>query len=247
MLGNSQSLIEEHLPLVVIRHPLFIGLVSLLVLILVFTNVKIKIKELFMIGGLILMSLISGRHVALFYLIGTLYISIICIRYLDLKKDKTLDTLFNIIVNSKIVYIAIILIVCAIRFINFSNNFKDNYINPKYYPVSAVKYIKKNIDLDDFRVYNGYNYGSYMLFNDIPVFIDSRCDLYLNEFNNVNIFNDTVDIFNNYNEVFDKYKVNYVLINNDSILYKLLNLDDNYIEEYSDKYFTLFKLNNSSM
>ena len=66
-------------------------------------------------------------------------------------------------------------------------------------------------------------------------------------FNNVNIFNDTVDIFNNYNEVFDKYKVNYVLINNDSILYKLLNLDDNYIEEYSDKYFTLFKLNNSSM
>ena len=241
MLGNSQSLIEEHLPLVVIQNPLFIGLVSLLLLILIFTNVKIKLKELFMIGGLILMSLISSRHVSLFYLIGSLYISVICIRCLNLKKDKTLDVLFNIIVNNKVVYIAIILIVCVVSFVNFNNNFKDNYINPKYYPVSAVKYIKKNIDLDDFRVYNGYNYGSYMLFNDIPVFIDSRCDLYLNEFNNVNIFNYSVDIFNN--KIFYKYNVNYVLINNDSILYKLLCLDDNYIEEYSDKYFTLFKLN----
>ena len=245
MLGNSQSLIDEHLPLIVINHPLFIGLVSLMILVLVFTNVKIKLKELFMIGGLILMSLISGRHVALFYLIGILYISIICIRCLDLKKDRTLDILLNIVVNNKIVYIAIILIAFFVSFINFNNNFKDNYINPKYYPVSAVKYIKSNIDLDDFRVYNGYNYGSYMLFNDIPVFIDSRCDLYLNEFNNVNIFNDSADISNNYSKIFNKYNVNYVLINNDSILYKLLCLDNNYIEEYSDKYFTLFKLSES--
>ena len=242
MLGDSQSVIMEHSPLVVIQHPLFIGLVSLLLLILIFTNIKIKLKELFMISGLILMSLISVRHVALFYLIGIIYISIICIRCLDVKKDRTFDTLFNIITNNNIVYVFIFLIICVISFKNFSNNFNDDYINEKKYPVAAVNYIEENIDLDEFRVYNDYNYGSYMLFNDIPVFIDSRCDLYLNEFNNVNIFNDDSDIANNYNKVFDKYNVNYVLINNDSMLYKLLCLDDNYVEEYGDKYFTLFKL-----
>lgn len=243
MLGNSQSVINEHLPLVVIQNPLFIGLVSLLLLILIFTNVKIKLKEIFMIGGLILMSLISSRHVSLFYLIGSLYISVICTRCLILKKDRTLDVLFNIIVNNKVVYIVIVLIICSISYINFYDNFKDDYINEKDYPVSAVKYIKKNINLDNFRVYNGYGYGSYMLFNDIPVFIDSRCDLYLNEFTNVNIFNDAINIVNNYEKIFDKYNVNYVLINNNHVLCNLLELDDNYTKEYSDKYFTLFELN----
>ena len=40
----------------------------------------------------------------------------------------------------------------------------------------------ENIDLENARFYNEYNYGSYMLFRGIPVFIDSRADLYAPEF-----------------------------------------------------------------
>ena len=46
------------------------------------------------------------------------------------------------------------------------------------------------------RLYNEYNYGSYLLFKDIPVFIDSRASLYTKQFNKLNY-----DILNDYNEI----------------------------------------------
>ena len=63
------------------------------------------------------------------------------------------------------------------------DKFDDNYIDETAYPVQACDYIINNIDLGKARFYNEYNYGSYMLFRGIPVFIDSRADLYSPEFN----------------------------------------------------------------
>jgi hypothetical protein len=245
MLGDSQSFIQEHLPLVVIQNPLFIVIVLVLLLILIFSNTKIKLKELFMIGGLVLMSLISIRHILLFYLIGMLYISIICMRYLNDKNDKTLDILLSLIVKKKLIYILYFIVVLVLGYSRFNYNYNQSYINEEDYPVKAVKYIKNNINLEKFRIYNDYNFGSYLMLNDIPVFIDSRCDLYLKEFNNkLDIFDDAMDLYSNYNydKFFKKYNVNYVLVSNKTILFKFLNKDNNYIKEYDDKYFTLFKL-----
>ena len=58
----------------------------------------------------------------------------------------------------------------------------DSYIDESTYPVQACDYILNNIDLGQARFYNEYNYGSYMLYRGIPVFIDSRADLYAPEF-----------------------------------------------------------------
>ena len=62
---------------------------------------------------------------------------------------------------------------------------KQSYIDETAYPVKACDYIlnESGIDLSKARFYNEYNYGSYMLFRGIPVFIDSRADLYSPEFN----------------------------------------------------------------
>ena len=38
-------------------------------------------------------------------------------------------------------------------------------------------------DIKNMRIFNEYNFGSQLLFRGIPVFIDSRCDLYSPEFN----------------------------------------------------------------
>ena len=80
------------------------------------------------------------------------------------------------------------------------------------------------------------------MFNDIPVFIDSRCDLYLKEFNNkeLDIFEYNANIFEDYEKTFDKFDVNYVLLKNDSDLFRLLSKDEYYIVDYKDEYFTLF-------
>ena len=55
-----------------------------------------------------------------------------------------------------------------------------DYVNESLYPTKAVEYIKENIDYKNMRVYNSYNFGSYLMLHDIPVFIDSRADLYTN-------------------------------------------------------------------
>ena len=90
--------------------------------------------------------------------------------------------------------------------VNQSNK-DEGYINKKIYPVDAVNYIKENLDYKNINLFNTYNNGSYIMFNDIPVLIDSRCDLYLNEFNKgIEVFNDVLDIkVSTYKKVFKKY------------------------------------------
>lgn len=246
MFGISQLYIAEHAPLIVIENPYFIVISLILLIILIFSNTKIYLKELLMICGLTLMSLSSFRHLIFFYTIGLLYISIISIRYLNNKKDKTLDILGNILVNKKIIYFSTIIIIILASSYKFNINFKQEYVPSKEYPKEAIKFIKEELNIDDMKLYNGYNYGSYLLFNDIKVFIDSRCDLYLPEFNGLdyNIFEDAIKIEEEYDQKFKFYNISHALIKKDAILYRFLIKDNNYNIIYKDKYFALFERKN---
>lgn len=243
MMGTSQSYIIEHAPLVLIMNPAFIALLITLLIVLIFSSTKIYLKELLMIGGLIFMTLISVRHLALFYIIGIFYISIICNRYLTNKKDKTLEILSYLIVKNKIIYLLLLLIISIFSYYQFQKNFSKDYIPKSEYPIEAVQFIKNNLELKNLKLYNDYNYGSYLLYNDIPVFIDSRCDLYLSEFNNLDysIFDDAMEIEYNYEEKFEFYQITHTLISNDSLFYKILFKDQDYTIIYQDKDFTLFE------
>ena len=244
MMGNSQNVLLEHLPLTVIEHPFFICIILLLVIVLIFSNTKVYLRELFMILGLCLMSLISTRHLAFFYTIGFLYIVIICVRYLNNKKDKTLDILEGILVSNKIILsIFIIIIICFSGYSFYNHYFEEEYVPSKEYPVNAVRYIKNNLDYKNIRLYNNYNYGSYLLFNDIPVFIDSRCDLYLKEFNGMDysIFDELEDIIFDYDVLFRDYDVTHVLLDKSSSFYMVILKDVNYNIIYEDEYFILFE------
>lgn len=244
MMGNSQDYIMEHNSLIVINNPLFMFFCLLLLLIFVFSNTKIYLKELFMISGLILMSLVSGRHLIFFYTIGLLYISIIVMRYLNDKKDKTLDILGELMVRKNLIYLCLYVLIFSGFIYKFSESYINDYVPSSMYPIKAVEYIK-TLDYEDMRIYNHYNYGSYLLFNDIPVFIDSRCDLYLSEFNgrDYDIFEDAMEIANtnDYEEKFDFYNISHVLIYSEHILYKILIHHDNYKVVYEDNFFTLFE------
>ena len=243
MMGISQEYIMEHASMVVIDNPLFIAFSLVLLLILIFGNVKIYLKELFMIGGLMLMSLVSVRHLIFFYTIGLFYISVLVMRYLNDKKDRSLDILGVLLVKNGIVYICMYLLVISAFIYKYSDICKSEYVPENSYPVGVVKYINDNLDVDDLRLYNDYNYGSYLLYNDIPVFIDSRCDLYLPEFNGLdyNIFLDDMEIIDEYEEKFKFYNVSHVMLNKEEFLYKILVNDNNYKEIYSDDNFVLYE------
>lgn len=244
MQGSSQSFITEHAPMVLIENISFLLFIIVILVLLIFSGTKIKLIELFMLSGLTLMSLSSVRHMAFFYVIGLLYISKLCNRYLIDRKDTTLDILANLITKNRIIYVMLFIIIICVSCFRFTENFSDDYIPDDTYPVGAVNYIKENLDIDSMRLYNDYNFGAYLLFYDIPVFIDSRCDLYLKEFNGLDysIFDDAMNIIKDYDKKFEFYDVSHVLIHTNSYFYRIISKDDNYVILYKDKNFTLFEV-----
>ena len=124
----------------------------------------------------------------------------------------------------------------------------DKFVDSKSYPVEACDYILENIDLSKARFYNEYNYGSYMLFRGIPVFIDSRADLYAPEFSGKqdDIFMDFIETSNIskfYEDTFEKYKITHVITYKNSKMNMIIakTNDKKYKELYSDKYFVVYE------
>lgn len=242
MLGDSQQYISEHQPLQPIIQPLFI----LLVTIFIFYKEKIKARDFFMIFGLIILTLMAVKYLLLFYTIGLFYICKIFIEQLNKSGDRTFSILENIIFNKNVITVLLIVFVGLIGLYGIKMNYKDKYLDEKNYPVKAVEYIKHNLDYKNIRMYNKYDIGGYILFNDIPVFIDPRCDLYFKEFNdrNLDVFDDVVKInkkLDSYKKIFKKYDINYVLLKKSEGLYFIIKTDSNYEKIYDDKYFSLFK------
>ena len=124
----------------------------------------------------------------------------------------------------------------------------DNYINEADYPVKACDYILENIDLTTARFYNEYNYGSYLIYRGIPVFIDSRADLYAPEFSGKedDIFMDFIDVSSIgvfYEDIFEKYNITHLIMYEDAKINMIIEetKDPNYKKLYSDKYFVVYE------
>lgn len=196
MQGISTKNISEHLPMILANSMQELILLVVYIGIIAFTKVKIRISDLFMLAGLILLSLMTRRQASMLFLIGVLIlnrlISELAIRY---NKDtiKVLDEK-----SSKIISIIIIsILVITISIFQFKPKMNDKYVNEDSYPVQAATWIKENLNIKEIKLYNEYNYGSYLIYQGIPVFIDSRCDLYMPEFNkDTYVFKDFLNINN---------------------------------------------------
>lgn len=144
-----------------------------------------------------------------------------------------------------------ILLVVLCSYTLYARKIDDDYISKSSYPVEAADYIlseaeKGNLDLSTMKMFNDYNYGSYLLFRGIPVFIDSRADLYSPEFNkDCNIFSDYLSISGismYYEDGFDKYGITHVMSYKNSKLTMLLAKDtDNYRVLHRDDHFVFFE------
>lgn len=241
MMGNSQKYIQEHQMLSWIDSPftiiiagetLFLALIS-----------KIKLRDLFMICGLVLMSVMSIRHLSLLALIGTICFSRVFAMFLDNFNFDVDGTLLNFF-NKRVVIFASYAFVILLASVMFYQQTKKEYVNEEFYPVKATKYIKENIDISKARIFNDYNFGSYLLFYDIPVFIDSRADLYTKQFSgfNYDIFDDYEFIVGNYQEKFDFYNITHILIyKKNNPLYMTLKTNNNYNNLYEDEYFVFYE------
>jgi len=241
MMGNSQKYIQEHQMLSWMNSPFTIIIAGETLFLSLFS--KVKLRDFFMICGLVLMSVMSVRHLSLLALIGTICFARLFAMFFE-NFEFDVDDKIMAFMGRKKVMIGVTLVVITISSLLFYQQYKKEYINTEMYPVEAVKYIKENIDVNEMRIFNEYNFGSYLLLNDIPVFIDSRADLYTKQFSgfDYDIFDDYSYIHSNYQEKFAFYDITHVLIYKEkNALYPALNNSSNYDILYEDEYFVLYE------
>ena len=254
MIGNTMQNINEHLPLTLANNTAMMCTIIVILALLTFSRAKIKLADLFMLGGLMFLMFKTRRQQSLFVLIG----SIAFVRTLTELMQQNLDyPVQNFLKRNFNIFIAFILIACNLSLsIHLYNKIKnDKYVNPKTYPVEASEWILNNLDVNNIKIYNEYNYGSYLLYKGIPVFVDSRADLYAPEFNTPtgdksdgqDIFSDFINSSNigsYYGDIFEKYDITHVILYRTSKINMLIQKADSekYKELYSDDNFVVYEV-----
>ena len=239
--GNTMEYIDEHKPLVLIENLFVIGYLVIMLSVLIFTKVKIKISDFCMMVGLLFMTFMSVRHLSFLGIIGMFYLCRLVCNVGYIKTKKPFD--FELPSYSLFVVLVSIIITCGVV---YNINSKEDFINPNIYPVTMVDYMKKNINMDKVRLYNEYDFGSYLIYRDIPVYIDSRSDLYTKEFNGErDIFTDCMEITEKYGRVFKKHKITHILIYKDTYLNQILAVSSNYEVIHKDGRFVLYAYTNN--
>ena len=245
MQGNTTDNINEHQPLILINDSAVISAIIILLAILIFTKVKIRLSDLIMLGGLTLLMFYSKRQSTIWVLVGGIILNRLIYSLLEKYADKKA---INSII-SKFGIFALIVVMLSASFYLIKPKLKTQYIDESLYPVQMSEFIlnyfeENNIDRAKVRLYNEYNYGSYLLYKDIPVFIDSRADLYAPEFNGGReIFTDFIESSNlsvYFGDIFEKYDITHVILYKNSKInmiitetnlrgYKLIKADDYFV------------------
>lgn len=246
MQGTTTHNISEHLPLTLVDNLEFMCTLVLFIAILTFTDTKIRLSDLFMLGGLIFLTFYTRRQFSMFTLICVMILNRLINALLN-KYDpegckKAIDKMTTI--TGMIVTICLVLTISVIQ---YKPKMNDHFIDEKSYPVEAATYILDNLDINNIKLYNEYNYGSYLIFRGIPVFIDSRADLYAPEFNpGVEVFNDYMNLsgmnIDNVEEKLDEYGITHMLMYKKSKLRRFVEQNtEKYNLIYEDDNFCLFE------
>ena len=246
MEGNTVNNINEHLPLTLINNIPIMCTIIIVLSLLIFTKVKIRLSDLFMIGGLTFLMFSSKRQSTMFVLIGSIILNRMFTEAIKIYSKENMEWMFKNIVCILGIAISVVAIFQGAKFIDKK---KDNsYVNEASYPVDAANWILENLDVNNIKLFNEYNYGSYLLYRGIPVFIDSRADLYAPEFNGKkDIFMDFINTSNLgkfYGKTFEEYGITHVILYKNAKIRMIIDETEpeKYNKIYSDKYFVIYEV-----
>ena len=204
-------------------------------LVLILSRRQRDISDMLLFGGFSLMALLSIRHIPLFSVVSvpivTRYAS--SIEFGKLRWDLSRPPDFRpprralVILNWLLV-----LVFLAASVQRLAGVLKENQIEEaRHFPVNAVNFIQQQ-GLVEKRIYNSYNWGGYLLWRGIRVFIDGRADVYLDDF--INEYMLAYMIRNRWRVPLDKFAVDYVLIERDGPLSILLREIPEWQKLYED-------------
>lgn len=202
------------------HYPYFI-ICLLIFFIMLFSKKKIQLIDFILFLVALFLGLKSIRFWIYIYIIATYFI----FNYIsDKKYDK----------GSSLVLIIFSLLLCLAFFLDYKVILSNT--NQKFVSDNIISVIKRESPK---RLYNNYDYGGYLIYKDISVFVDGRCDLY-SKYN----YSDYISISNlgkNYQKLIDKYKFDYFLVDSKFSIYYYLKDNYDYKLLVSDNGLYLFK------
>lgn len=246
MQGNTTGNINEHLPLVLANSLNACIIFGAYIVILTFTKTKIRLSDLFLALGLIVLSFKTRRQVSMVLFISVFAFNNILVNWINNKNTEKeiyeIKEYFTTILG-RILIFTVIALLTVTMLIKSKNN---KIVNESQYPVAACDYILENLDIKNIKLFNDYNYGSYLMFRGIPVFIDSRADVYDPKFNGLkdDIFQDYINLSGlncYYEDKFEHYGITHVMAYANSKLALYISKDSNYKEIYKDKSFVIYE------
>lgn len=203
-----------------LSHYVYFAFVFLVLIIMIFSREKIR----FLDAMFYILFLYLGLKSIRFWFFSYIAFSLFIFYYIPERKvDKYSCTL---------ILIFSFLLLCV-----FSTNFSySKIISSTTLSDNAISVLKEEKPK---RLFNYYDYGAYLIYRNIPVFIDGRADLYSKR-----IYEDYQDISRlqyKFIDLIDKYKFDYFIIPKKSGLFSYLKSNSKYCLIYYDKKCAIFK------
>ena len=203
---------------------LYFGFLIFNIIIMLLSKKKIQFIDFMLFGFVAYLGIKSIR----FWFFTYIMMSFIIFNYVSSRRED----------NGTSTYISLFsLFIIIFSIFNFSS-----IVNPKYYYFLDKDIINKIKEEKPKRLFNMYDYGGELVYNDIFVFIDGRADLY-GKYN----YKDYLDISllkKNSAKLINKYDFDYMLVDNNYPLYVYLENSDLYESIYSNKKYSLYKKRN---
>ncbi len=210
----------------------------------------IKASNLFLITGLSIMTIYANRGTLIFIIISNFplcetLVSCYNSRYYFIFKERIPKLDFILIFIYSLICLSIS--VKSLIYL-YENIFMYEYISDTYEPIYATEYLLNEINLDDYVLYNGFNYGSYLEYKGIKAFMDSRAEVFEKPYNDVEIMYDNIKMESSKNydvlkPYIDKYNFNLFLVCKEFKIYNVLLDNPEHFELlYLDDNFAILKL-----
>lgn len=226
---------------------ILIGILSILSI----TKTKIKFTDVCLVVGLMIMSTLAVRNMFIALVVLATPIANLINSYIETFDKKELFNKFDDKINNNYFILSIILLICVcISLNNYKSVYREKYVDEYAYPVGASEYILNNIDMKNMKIYNHFNFGSYMEFKGIPTFIDSRSEVYCEEFNNVRILKDfaefDLDLKITPEEMVEKYGITHFIFTANNANANSMKDKEEYKLIYDDAKFVIFEVANEN-
>ena len=202
-------------------HYIYFALLLFIICIFLFSKKKINFMDFIILGFCTYLGLKSIR----FWFYTYIIMSFIVFHYVGKRKEEK-GTKFGLVVLS-IIFVGLF----AFR--------GNQIIHPKYSFLLSKKDINAIKKENPQRLFNMYNYGGDLVYNDIPVFIDGRADLY-GKYNYKDYLN-IASLKEDYVSLIDKYDFDYFLVDKNYSISTYLKYNSNYQLIYKNKKVLLYK------